>query len=77
MPRRKIGKALAYRASIRADNVAGAERSTALRPRDNYCAGMVIRGRFSLPPVSPKVKKNMMAVSARFDFQSVSSIQNQ
>jgi hypothetical protein len=37
---------------------------------------MVIKGRFSLPPVSPSVKKNMMAVSARFDFQSPSSIQN-
>jgi hypothetical protein len=44
--------------------------------RRNYCAGMVIKGRFSLPPVSPSVKKNMMAVSARFDFQSPSSIQN-
>jgi len=30
-----------------------------------------------LPPVSPSVKKNMMAVSARFVFQSPSSIQNQ
>ncbi len=45
--------------------------------RRNYCAGMVINGRFSLPPVSPSVKKNMMAVSARFVFQSPSSIQNQ
>ena len=43
----------------------------------NYCAGMVINGRFSLLPVSPSVKKNMMAVSARFVFQLPSSIQNQ
>jgi len=38
---------------------------------------MVIRGSFSLPPVSASVKKNMTAVNARFVFQSPSSTQNQ
>ena len=45
--------------------------------RHSYCAGMVINGSFSLPPVSASVKKNMTAVSARFVCQSPSSIQNQ
>ena len=42
-----------------------------------YCAGMVIRGRFSCWPVSASVKKNMTAVIARFVRQSRSSTQNQ
>ena len=42
-----------------------------------YCAGMVISGSFSLPPVSASVKKNITAVSARFVSQSRSPIQNQ
>jgi hypothetical protein len=47
------------------------------RSRFDYCAGMVIKGNFSLPPVSASVKKNMTAVSARFVLKSPSSIQNQ
>jgi len=43
----------------------------------DYCAGMVIKGSFSLPPDSASVKKNMTAVSARLVWQSLFSIQNQ
>ena len=43
----------------------------------DYWAGMVIKGNVSLPPVFASVKKNMIAVIARFVFQSPSSTQNQ
>jgi hypothetical protein len=42
-----------------------------------YCAGMVINGSFPLSPVSASVKKNTIAVIARFVCQSPLSIQNQ
>ena len=42
-----------------------------------YCAGMVINGSCSVPPVPESVKKNMTAVIARFVRKSPSSIQNQ
>ena len=42
-----------------------------------YCAGMVINGSCSVPPVPESVKKNMTAVIARFVKKSLSSIQNQ
>ena len=42
-----------------------------------HWAGMVISGNRSLVPVSANVKKNMIAVRARLDRQSPSSIQNQ
>ena len=46
-------------------------------PAPIYCAGMVIRGSFSLLPVSASVKKNMIAVSARLVCRSPLSTQNQ
>ncbi len=42
-----------------------------------YCAGMVIKGSLSLPPVSASVKKNITAVRARFVCASPLLIQNQ
>jgi hypothetical protein len=42
-----------------------------------YCAGMVISGIASVPPVWDIVKKNMTAVSARLVRKSPSSIQYQ
>jgi hypothetical protein len=53
-------------------------RGDQVRPLHNdYCAGIVIKGRFWVPPLSPNVKKNMMAVRVLFANQSPSSIQNQ
>jgi hypothetical protein len=42
-----------------------------------HCAGMVTNGSFSGAVPSASVKKYMIAVSARFAFQSPSSTQNQ
>jgi len=69
---------------LRAHEAAASRREQIKRPGGSvrllfhpYCAGMVINGSLSLPPVSESVKKNMIAVIARFVFQSLSSIQNQ
>jgi hypothetical protein len=48
-----------------------------LAVNSDYCAGMVIKGRASLGPLSESVKKNITTVKARLACRSPLSTQNQ